>query len=57
MSGSLLLLSPVKEKGLDRAAVEDRENSLTQLCLNLKVHLQKNDIMTEPTSDELIKQV
>ena len=57
MSGSLLLLSPVKEKGLDRAAVEDQENSLTKLCLNLKVHLQKNDIMTEPTSDELIKQV
>ena len=57
MSGSLLLLSPVKEKGLDRVAVEDRENSLTKLCLNLKVHLQKNDIMTEPTSDELIKQV
>ena len=57
MSGSLLLLSPVKEKGLDRATVEDRENSLTKLCLNLKVHLQKNDIMTEPTSDELIKQV
>ena len=56
MSGSLLLLSPVKEKGLDRM-VEDRENSLTKLCLNLKVHLQKNDIMTEPTSDELIKQV